>query len=274
MAGLVICAFFVMGVMTGFSTAGRAITLRAADSISHYGDRVVQRLAPAREAAAHYCTLAAGWAERNGWHRAAQQISRLIPQPSAIAKAPAAPRPVAAAAAPAAPPVNHDDAIALVERHDGFYALDSSGGLRGPVSPAAENDLAILSGAALEDAHGGTLVDYTAALVRAETQLSELVSEMRIANDGTAVLYLEHARTELVVDLDPEREPAELQRAVEVLSNWADRKGLIASLDMTVPDEAVVRLNAVPAHSGHLEKVSNKIPATGVTRLKEAALAP
>ena len=58
--------------------------------------------------------------------------------------------------------------------------------------------------------------------MRAETQLSELISEMRIDDDGTASLFLEHARTELVIDLD--RAPIEIQRAVEVRRKWQHRE--------------------------------------------------
>ena len=84
-----------------------------------------------------------------------------------------------------------DGAIALVERHDGFYQLFSGGELRGPVSPGKQGDLPVLSGDALDNARGSQMVDYTALLVRAETQLSEIISEMRVGDDGTGSLFLE-----------------------------------------------------------------------------------
>jgi len=278
MTGLVVCAFFVMGVMTGFSPAGRAITLRTVQPLSHYGDLAAEELAPARERAAHYAAAAAGWADRAGLHRIAAEISTFAPQPRIVVRATPAPHAPAApppAVAPAPAP-NRDDAIALVERKDGFYALDSSGGLRGPVSPGLENDLPILSGAALEETRGGAMTGYTAILVRAETQLSELVSEMRIADDGTAELFLARARTELTIDLDPDRASAELQRAAQVLGNWSGRENLIAALDMTVPGEAIARLHGADAaaRTSGVEKVSRRTSKTGLTRLAEESAAP
>jgi hypothetical protein len=49
----------------------------------------------------------------------------------------------------------------------------------------------------------------------------------------------------LVIDLD--RAPIELQRAVVVRRKWRNRESLIAGLDMTTPDQAVVRLHAPDA---------------------------
>ena len=51
-----------------------------------------------------------------------------------------------------------EGAVAIVERHDGFYELFSGGELRGPVSPGKQGDLPVLSGDALDNAHGDATV--------------------------------------------------------------------------------------------------------------------
>jgi hypothetical protein len=234
MTGLVLCAFFAMGMMMGLSAAGRAVTLRTANALGSYKDLAAQSLAPAIESASHYSDLITGWAGRVGLSHSEALFSsgdshRLDEK-----------QPPAAAAATRA-----GDPIAIVERHDGFYTLDSSGALTGPVSPGAQGDLPVLSGTALDETRGsriqgGSLTGYAAIVVRAETQLSKLVSEMRIAGDGTAVLFLERDHTAVGIDLD--RAPQELERAARVLGQWNGREAEIASLDMTVPDEAIVRL--------------------------------
>jgi len=102
------------------------------------------------------------------------------------------------------------------------------------------------------------MVDYAAQLVRAEAQLSEIISEMRVGDDGTASLFLERERTEVVIDL--ERATTELQRAIKVRQQWQGRENLIAALDLTTPGLAVVRLHEVELnHSKHkatIRKVS------------------
>ena len=133
-----------------------------------------------------------------------------------------------------------DDPIAIVERHDGFYALLAGGEIRGPVSPAQQPNLPIMSGPGVESAKGLDLLDDAAVLVRAEAQMSNLISEMRVDNDGTASFYLDRARMAVVVDVN--REEIELPRALDVLKQWQGRERLIAMVDMTTPDMAVVRL--------------------------------
>jgi hypothetical protein len=237
MGGLVVCAFFVLGVMTGFSATGRAITLRASANLGSYQNQIWDALAPARAVAASYSTVLVEWAERAGVYRHASHD--------------AGPATVSARDL-------REGAIAIVERHDGFYELFSGGELRGPVSPGKQGDLPVLSGAALDNARGSELVDYAAVLVRAETQLSEIISEMSIGDDGTASLFLERERTEVVIDL--ERETMELQRATKVRQQWQGRENLIAALDLTTPGYAVVRLHAPdalrPKHKAGLRKVS------------------
>ena len=244
MGGLVVCAFFALGVMTGFSTAGRAVTLRAAATLSIYRNQFLDSLAPARTAAAGYRDLIVQWAAHAGIYRHADH---------------------AAGAAALSAADLRDGAIAIVERRDGFYQLYRGGELRGPVSPDKQGDLPVLSGAALDNARGPQMVDYAVVLVRAETQLSEIISEMRLGDDGTASLFLERERTELLIDLD--RATTEIQRAIQVRQKWQGRERLIAALDLTTPGLAVVRLHVGEGghskHKGGIRKVST---AESVTR--------
>jgi hypothetical protein len=247
MGGLVVCAFFVLGVMTGFSTTGRAVALRASASLSSYRSQILDSLAPARTTASNYSAVLVQWAGRAGiYHQAGY--------------------------GPGAAEISagnvRDGAVAIVERRDGFYELFSGGELRGPISVGKQGDLPVLSGAALDDAHGSQMVDYAAALVRAETQLSEIISEMRIGDDGTASLFLERERTEVVIDL--KRATTELQRAIKVRQHWQGRENLIAALDLTTPGLAVVRLHAAesnhPKRKTGLRKVSFQPAGEPVTR--------
>jgi hypothetical protein len=247
LGGLVVCAFFALGVMTGFSATGRAITFRASAALSSYRNQIIDSLAPARTAAAGYSAVLAQWAGRTGiYHHASKGVGV------------------------AAPPAGDmgEGAIAIVERRDGFYELFSGGELRGPVSPGVQGDLPVLSGAALDNARGAQLVDYAAVLVRSETQLSEIVSEMRINDDATASLFLERERTEVVIDLD--RANTEIQCAIKVRQQWQGRENLIAALDLTTPGLAVVRLHAGEGnHSKHktgIRKVSLQPSGEPVTR--------
>ena len=115
-----------------------------------------------------------------------------------------------------------DGAVAIVERHDGFYELFSGGELRGPVSPGKQGDLPVLSGAALPTAGARICVDYAAALVRAEdaTVGNDLGDARR--DDGTASLFLERARTEVVIDLD--RAPTKFSARSKCGSNGRDAR--------------------------------------------------
>jgi hypothetical protein len=215
--GLVLCAFFVLGMATGLSQAGRALAARARVTLAGYWN----------EAAATF----AQWRERTTESALLAPLSGPAP----------------------------GDAVALVERRDGFYALFAEGELRGPVQAARAGDLPILSGAAMQTAGAQDLVRYAAALVRSEVALSGLVSEMRVEDDETAALFLDRSHTELRVDLDDA--PAQLKRATEVLGQWRGRERLIALVDMTTPGQAVMRLRApaplAAAHeSGALRRVA------------------
>jgi hypothetical protein len=247
MGGLVVCAFFALGVMTGFSATGRAVTLRAYTTLSAYRDRVLDSLEPARAAAASYRDLVVSCARRVGIYRHTDHG--------------------AGAAALSAADLR-EGAIAIAERRDGFYELFRGGELRGPISPDKQGDLPVLSGMSLDNASGPQMVDYAAVVVRAETQLSEIISEMRIDDDGTASLFLERERTEVMIDLD--RATTEIQRALKVRQQWQGRENLIAALDLTTPGLAVVRLHAPEgSHSKHkvaLQTVSLQLARERVTR--------
>ena len=247
LGGLVVCAFFALGVMTGFSTTGRAIALSASAALRSYRNQIIDSLAPARTAAASYPALLTQWAGRAGiYHRASHGPD---------------------AAALSAGDVR-EGAIAIVERRDGFYELFSGGELRGPVSPGKQGDLPVLSGAVLDNARGPQMVDYAAVLVRAEAQLSEIISEMRVNDDATASLFLERERTEVVIDVD--RATTEIQRAIRVRQQWQGRENLIAALDLTTPGLVIVRLHAAEGnhskHKGAIRKVSLQPGEESMTR--------
>ncbi len=154
-AGLVLCAFFMLGVMTGFSATGRALTRRAITQANALTARAIDSFAPARAVADRYTEALRYFAARLGLIRAV---------------------------APEAPSgARRGGAVAIVERRDGFYALLADGELRGPVAPGQSSDLPVLSGAALETSHGSDMVADAAVVVRAEAELSKIISEMRIA---------------------------------------------------------------------------------------------
>ena len=133
-----------------------------------------------------------------------------------------------------------DGAVAVVERTDGFYTLSAAGELRGPLSAQAVGDLAIISGPGLDSMNGTELLDCAELVVRAEGALSELVSEIRVADDGVATLFLEHSHTILL--LDRARASDELAHAAAVMNRWREHLNLMTALDLTTPGEAVVRL--------------------------------
>jgi hypothetical protein len=79
---------------------------------------------------------------------------------------------------------------------------------------------------------------------------------MSVDDDGTASLYLDHARTSVVFDLDAV--PLEMGRAAEILGRWHDRQQMIAAIDLTTPGEAVVRMTEAAATSGTPAAVSKR----------------
>jgi len=241
--GLVICAFFVLGVITGFSTVGRAVAIRVSGFFSSLTAKI-PHASLSSAAINEWIDEKVRWTDV----RFGVKLSRLWRRP-----------PSARATG---------GAVAIVERHDGFYALFADGELRGPVSPITTEDLPILSGRGVVSARGADLIEFAAVMVRAEAQLSRIVSEMNVDDDGTASLYLDRSRTALIFDL--EAVPLELGRAGEILARWHDREQLIAAIDMTTRGEAVVRMTVAasspPVH-GALNKVSDHAPARAGGRI-------
>ena len=194
LAGIVLCAFFALGVITGLSRPGHELAVRM---------RAVLGL----------------WPHHSG--------SDLIPD--------------GFTALPSVPSRNGNvEAVVLVRREGEFYVLNSAGELRGPTAPEAQPDLPILSGPAIADAGAAELIQHAAVMVRAEAGLNHLVSEMTVAPDDTATLFLEHPR--LAVTIDMSRSAVGIQRAVRILHLWRGHQQLLAAIDLTGPDEAVVRL--------------------------------
>jgi hypothetical protein len=196
LAGIALCAFFALGVITGLSQSGRMFALRMEGLINrlpHHGrfGLIATHDSSGSAAAALLRTAGAG------------------------------------------------GAIALIERADGFYTIDAQGALRGPVSPVSEGDLPILGGAGIKNADADRMVAYAAMLVRAEADLSEVISEMRVGVHS-ATVFLDRPRIEVVVELDDV--PIEVARAAKVLALWRGHRELIAAIDMTTPGQAVVRL--------------------------------
>jgi hypothetical protein len=157
------------------------------------------------------------------------------------------------------------NAVAVVERPDGFYMLSESGELRGPVRAGADDSLPIISGAPLDHVSPGDLVEYARALVRAEAELA-LVSEMRLDGDGEASLFLDRSRTQVVLDLG--QMPLELDRAATVLKRWHGHESAIASLDMTTPGQAVMRLRAAAFAERDRSAALNGIMSGKIRRAK------
>jgi len=231
MLGLVLCAFFLLGVITGFSAVGRALAVRVSEFFHSLTGSLPRPAASSR--------LIDGWLDEQV-HRLELRLGVNF---SAFRRKPVTPRATGGA-------------IAIVERHDGFYGLFADGELRGPVSPNRADDLPILSGPRMENARGDELVEFAALMVRAEVRLAQLVSEMNVDDDGTASLYLDHARTRVIFDLDSA--PLEMGRAADILGRWRDRQQIIAAIDMTTPGQAVVRMTETASTSGVHAAVSKR----------------
>jgi hypothetical protein len=158
--------------------------------------------------------------------------------------------------------------VAIVERRDGFYALSERNGLIGPISPQAQGDLPVLSGAGVQNASVPELMGYASILVRAEATLSALISEMRVDDDGAATFFLVRSQTRLVIDL--ESAPLELTRASELLDRWQDHQRLVAALDMTTPGQAVMQLRGIQSFDRIAEHVQ-KVAENGASAARGAA---
>ena len=78
-------------------------------------------------------------------------------------------------------------------------------------------------------------------LVRAEAALSEMVSEMRIDDDGTRLAFPRSLAHRVAQSISTMRRRIRARR--EVLGAWRGHEHLIAMLDMTTPGQAVMRLS-------------------------------
>jgi Cell division protein FtsQ len=207
LAGIALCAFFALGVMTGLSRSGRRLARRIEELLDHLPRGSRSELMPA----AYHAFFGEATTEK-------------FERSPAISVTPTS-----------------TEAIALVEHSDGFYQLNGVGELIGPVSlPTA--DLPVLSGSGIESARGSKLVDYAGQVVRAEAALSAIVSEVRVAASGEITLFLDSPH--VVIVLAPGQLPLQLARAARVLQIWRGHSDLIATIDMTVPGEAIVRRKA------------------------------
>src|ERR1700683_5031316 len=151
LAGVLLCAFFVLGVMTGFSEAGRRVALRAKNLFQSWADRTLAKLGPFR-------------------HAADAVDESIAPLAVVLKLKQATPEPVMPGEVEVARARTATDPIAIGERHAAFYALLAGGEIRGPVSPAQQPDLPIMSGPGVETAMASDLLADAAHLVRAEAE--------------------------------------------------------------------------------------------------------
>lgn len=214
LAGIALCVFFALGVVTGLSQSGRTLARRIETLLQHLPSSNRSELIPTA-----YRGL-------------------FVKGPTIEDRRPSS--------------VSATQAIALAEHQDGFYQIDSEGGLFGPISPADAADLPVLSGSEIEHATAAQLLEYAGELVRAEAALAATISEMRVTSSGEIHLYLDQPH--LVIALTRAGLLVELARAAKVLSVWRERSSLIGIIDMTVRDEAIVRPQADALE--HLDRVN------------------
>jgi len=208
LAGVALCAFFALGVITGLSQSGRVLARRIQALLERLPHSSRSELIPAA-----YHTF---FSKESVIDKFCQSAASTIHAPT--------------------------EAIALVEHPDGFYQIDSEGSLCGPVSPADGADLPVLSGSGIENARASQLVEYAGQLIRAEAILSAIISEMRVTSTGEMRLFLD--RPHLVIALAPGQLPVQLARAARVLEVWRGHRALIEMIDMTIASEAIVRPQA------------------------------
>ncbi len=253
LAGVLLCAFFFLGVITGFSEPGRRLALRARCLLASWSERLMSRAEPIGNAL-------------GALRQSVEPLEAMLrPRRRAALQPDAARQTGLSLLRP------RESAVALVRRSDGFYLLYSRGDLRGPVSPPNQPDLPILSGPGAETARAAELVNDAATLVRAEAQMQRMVSEMRLGEDRTASLFLDRMPIEITLDLDSSA--PELRRALEVLRQWRGREQLVEMVDMTTPGMAVVRLRTElpkvekrPARAAHQHERARRIRIAERTR--------
>lgn len=232
LAGIALCAFFALGVITGLSQSGRVLAHRIAALLELLPHSNRSEIVPT---AFHTFSL----------RDPAATFGRLTAR-------------MTAQAAPS-------EAIALIERPEGFFQIGSEGGLQGPVSPGDSPDLPVLSGSAVESATPLQLVEYARLLIRAEAILSAIISEMSVTSSGEMRLFLD--RPHVLIVLAPGQFSLQLARAARVLELWREHGEMPAMVDMTIPNEAIVRLqaenmerldraNARQVQAGQVESVS------------------
>jgi Cell division protein FtsQ len=205
LAGIALCAFFVLGVITGLSQSGRVLARRIETLLQHLPHGQRSELIPT----AYHALFS-------------QELSDGQMLPSAAASLD-----------------KQNRALALIKRTDGFYEIDNKGVLLGPVSAGVGSDLPILSGSGVEHARASQLVEYAGELIRAEAVLAALVSEMLVTANDEIRLYLD--RPQLVIVLSPQQFRLQLALAARVLELWPRQLELIGTVDMTIPGEAIVR---------------------------------
>src|SRR5947209_1780940 len=143
LAGIALCAFFALGVITGLSQSGRVFAHRFEALLGHAPRSGRSELIPAAYRTFTFESLPGDDEIKRAAHPAMENAGALP--------------------------------VALVERSDGFYELVGGGELRGPISLADEPDLPVLSGAATETAPAGQLLDYAGQVIRAEAGLSAML---------------------------------------------------------------------------------------------------
>jgi hypothetical protein len=204
LVGIALCAFFALGVITGLSTPGRSLARRI--------EALLGRLSQVRG-------------------------SELIPPAYGRFIVKTLPAPTSGWSSPESP----NEAIALAKRPEGFYQIDSKGNLFGPLAPTDAADLPVLGGSEVEHASSRQVLEYAEELIRAEAALGASISEMHVTADDRIHFYLDRPRFVVITD---EKELAlQLSRAAKVLSFWRHCE-LLGMIDMTVPDEAIVRVGA------------------------------
>jgi hypothetical protein len=209
LAGIALCAFFALGVITGLSQSGRVLAHRIAALLALLPHSSRSELIPAAYHTFFFKDPAAARFDQSA-------TAMTVDRPNGV--------------------------IALLERPDGFFQIDSQGGLRGPVSPADGADLPVLSGSGVQNAHASQLVKHAEQLIRAEAVLSSIISEMSVTSSGEMRLFLD--RPHLVIALAPGQFLLQLTRAARVLEVWREHRELTGMIDMTLPNEAIVRPQA------------------------------
>jgi metal-responsive CopG/Arc/MetJ family transcriptional regulator len=206
LAGLALCAFFALGVITGLSESGRLL--------AHRVEALLQRL-PHSSRSELIPTAYRTFLDK-------EPTLQNLPRMSA-----------------GLTPSRRAEVIALLERLEGLYQLNNQGRLSGPVSSADTIDLPVLSGSGVENAQPSQLLEYAGELIRAEAVLSTIISEMQVTSTGESRLYLD--RSHLVIILSPRQFLVQLARAARVLPLWQAHGDLIVTIDLTIPGEAIVQ---------------------------------